>query len=147
MEKKINFDCDGTWIDLFGVENWLDDLINERTRPYTEAKPLVNLSQFARTLNKLQRAGWEINIITWTAKNSNLEYHNAVTEAKLNWLHKHIPSVHWNNIYILPYGTAKHSVSSGILFDDEQKNRDDWGKGAYTEKEMLSILKGFLKVA
>lgn len=26
MERKIWLDCDGTWIDLYGVENWLDML-------------------------------------------------------------------------------------------------------------------------
>ena len=40
MEKILNFDMDGTFVDLYGVENWLDDLTNSRTRPYEIAKPL-----------------------------------------------------------------------------------------------------------
>ena len=42
--KTYFFDMDGTFVDLYGVDNWLDDLINEKTRPYDEAKPLVNLA-------------------------------------------------------------------------------------------------------
>ena len=53
----INFDMDGTIADLYGVENWLDYLIAENTRPYAIAKPLVNLSALARKLNALQRMG------------------------------------------------------------------------------------------
>ena len=46
-EKWIWFDCDGTWIDLYGVEGWLDMLINKDTTPYAIAKPLVNLTWFS----------------------------------------------------------------------------------------------------
>ena len=142
--KKINLDCDGTWIDLYGVEGWLEDLINENPRPYQEAKPLVNLSHLARILNKLQKKGYELNIISWTSKNSSLAYHKAVCEAKKEWLRKHIPSVKWNNIYLLPYGTPKQSVSDGILFDDEEKNRQAWNGISYTEKNLIATLKTLL---
>lgn len=144
LKKIINLDCDGTWIDLYGVENWLDDLINERTRPYEEAKPLVNLSLLARTLNQLQRIGYEINIISWTSKNSSYEYHEAVKNAKINWLKKHIPSVAWDNLYIVAYGTPKQTLSSGYLFDDEEKNRLAWGEGAMTEKDLIKKLRSLL---
>ena len=144
MYKAINLDCDGTWIDLYGVEGWLDDLRNKKVRPYLEAKPLVNLSLMARTLNKLQAKGWEINIISWTAKNSDNDFHNAVIKAKEEWLKKHIPSVKWNHVFIVPYGTPKHSLASGLLFDDEENNRKAWGNGAYTEKDLIKTLKSFL---
>ena len=65
-EKIINFDMDGTIADLYGVDGWLDDLINGNTRPYDIAKPLLNMSALARVLNKLQRLGYKINIISWT---------------------------------------------------------------------------------
>ena len=142
--KIINLDCDGTWIDLYGVNNWLADLINEQTRPYEEAKPLVNLSLLARILNKLQRQGYEINIISWTSKNSTIQYHEAVKEAKIKWLKKHIPSVKWNHLYIVPYGTPKQTLSSGYLFDDEEKNRLDWGEGAMPETNLINNLKNVL---
>ena len=64
MKKELWFDMDGTFVDLYGVEGWLDDFINERTRPYATAKPLINLSLFARYLNRLQRKGYTINIVS-----------------------------------------------------------------------------------
>lgn len=144
MKKIINLDCDGTWIDLYGVENWLDDLIAEKVRPYLEAKPLVRLSALARVLNSLQKNNWEINIISWTSKNSSIEYHNAVKQAKLLWLKKHIPSVKWDNIFIVKYGTPKSSISNGILFDDELNNRKDWGENAFNEKNLIKNLYSLL---
>ena len=30
IEKTINFDMDGTIADLYGVDNWLNDLINSQ---------------------------------------------------------------------------------------------------------------------
>lgn len=141
MTKAIYLDCDGTWIDLYGVDNWLNDLINENVRPYQEAKPLVNLSLLARTLNSLQKKGYSINIISWTSKNSSEEYHNAVKEAKIKWLKKHIPSVKWNNIYIIKYGTPKSTCGNGILFDDEQRNRDEWNGYSFSEKNLIKKLR------
>lgn len=140
-KKIINLDCDGTWIDLYGVSGWLEDLRNHNTRPYDEAKPLVNLSHLARILNSLQTIRWEINIITWTAKDKSSIYHEAVKNAKIKWLKKHIPSVKWDNIYIIPYGTPKSSVSTGFLFDDEERNRLDWGiENSFDEKNLLQNL-------
>ena len=144
LPKILNFDCDGTWIDLYGVSGWLYDLEHQNVRPYLEAKPLINLSLFARILNKLQKQGYEINIISWTAKNSDEFYHTAVKQAKMKWLKQHIPSVSWNHIFIVHYGTPKHSLSSGYLFDDESTNRIAWGEGAFDEKDLLTILRKFL---
>ena len=117
--KTLVFDMDGTIANLYGVEGWLDDLINSNVRPYAIAKPLVNLSALARQINKMQKNGYIFNIISWTSKSGTAEYNNAVAETKLKWLAKHLPSVKWDNIYIVPYGTPKHEISRGILFDDE----------------------------
>ena len=54
-ERAIWLDMDGNFVDLYGVENWLEDLTNHNPRPYIMAKPLVCLSVLARTLNKLQK--------------------------------------------------------------------------------------------
>ena len=140
-EKIINFDMDGTIADLYGVDGWLNDLINGDTRPYDIAKPLVNMSALARRLNSLQRKGYIINIISWTSKSGTAEYNERVKVAKLNWLAKHLKSVKFNNVYIVPYGTPKHEISSGILFDDEQPNRIKWGVGAYDVTDIRGVLK------
>lgn len=138
---KINFDMDGTIADLYGVSNWLEDLLHENVRPYVEARPLVNLQALARVLNRLIQAGYEVNIISWTSRSGSEEYNEAVRQAKIKWLRQHLASVQFSEIIIIPYGTPKELFSDGILFDDEEHNRTAWGEGAYTEKEIFEILK------
>ena len=65
---KIFFDMDGTIANLYAVENWLDFLRAEEVTPYKEAMPMVNMSQLARLLNRLQAEGYKIGIISWTSK-------------------------------------------------------------------------------
>lgn len=143
----IYFDMDGTLADLYGVENWLSYLEENNPYPYMAAKPLLHLATFARYLNKLQGAGWKIGIVSWLSKCSNIQYDNAVTQAKMNWLKKHLPSVKWNEIKIVPFGTPKSQITQdkGILFDDETQNLVDWysnGKGqTYYPDAILEVLK------
>ena len=139
--REINFDMDGTFVDLYGVEGWLEMLVNKNATPYAVAKPLVNLSSFARILNRLQRNGYSINIITWLAKNSNSKYDNLVTEVKLAWLAKHLPSVKWDKISVVAYGTPKSTCGKGILFDDEIANRNEWKGVAYDVNDLIKTLK------
>ena len=140
-EKTINFDLDGTIADLYGVANWLDFLIAEDVTPYAVAKPLVNMQVLARLLNKLQRNGYTINIISWTSKNGSDAYNSLVADVKKAWLKKHLKSVKFNNIFVVPYGTPKNTIADGILFDDEEKNRTTWGKNAYDVDNILGVLK------
>ena len=139
---KIWYDLDGTIADLYGVDNWLDALRAYDPSPYVEAKALVNLSRLARYLNRLQKMGHELGVISWLSKCSTPEYDAAVTSAKMFWLSKHLPSVHWNEIKIVPYGTNKWELcGEGILFDDEIPNRDSWqGDGAYDPCDMFEVL-------
>ena len=139
---RINFDMDGTIANLYGVEGWLDMLINENATPYEIAKPLVNLQALAHRLNNLQKKGYEIAIITWLAKGATAEYDEKVATAKIKWLKQHLATVKFDEIHIVKYGTPKHEIANGILFDDEEQNRRGWGKGAYTEKEIFTILGG-----
>ena len=78
MTTTIFFDMDGTIADLYGVENWLDYLINADAFPYEIAKPLIRLSALARVLNRLQKQGYKIGIISWLAKNSDIAYDERV---------------------------------------------------------------------
>lgn len=144
MEKKIWFDLDGTVADLYAVENWLPMLQNHNPTPYAQAEPMLNMSAFARLLHKAQRLGYEIGIISWLAKNSNRDYDMQVKQAKLEWLKIHLPSVEWNEIHIVAYGTPKHKVCQGVLFDDEEHNRNMWGEGAYEPCEILEFLRGLV---
>lgn len=145
MIKTIFFDMDGTIADLYGVENWLDYLINSDPSPYKNAKPLLNLNSLARILNRLQRTGYHIGIISWLSKNSTESYDEAVTQAKKAWLNKHLASVRFDEIHIVSYGTPKEIFAHNkqdILFDDEEKNRLNWTGKAYNVESILEILKG-----
>ena len=140
----INFDMDGTIANLYGVENWLDYLIAEDTTPYEVAVPLLRLSALAKRINNLQRKGYEIAIISWLSKGGSDEYNEAVMEAKLAWLAKHLPSVHWDYINIVPYGTPKQNFCNNpldILFDDEERNRTNWTGRAYDVQNIMEILR------
>ena len=39
MVKAINFDMDGTLADFYGVDGWLEYLVNKNAYPYATAKP------------------------------------------------------------------------------------------------------------
>lgn len=141
MNKTINFDLDGTIANLYGVENWLDDLTNFNPRPYIVAKPLINMNVLARMLNKLIKKGYTINVISWLSKNTNAEYDEMVTNAKKEWLRTHLKSVKFSNIFIVPYGTPKYTLANGILFDDEIGNRTAWRGIAYDVNNIIGVLK------
>ena len=140
----IWFDMDGTIADLYGVENWLPMVRASDPTPYLVARPLVNLSVLARMLNKLQKQGHEIGVISWTSKTGTPEYNAAVTAAKYAWLSKHLPSVDFDEIHVVPYGTPKqvfaHS-NDDILFDDEAKNRENWTGLALDVTDIIGALK------
>lgn len=141
MVKAIWFDMDGTIANLYGVENWLPKLLNGDPTPYAEAAPLLPLQPLARRLNRLQAQGWTINIITWLAKGATAEYNEKVAAAKTRWLKKHLATVKFDNIDIVPYGTPKGEGREGILFDDEEPNRQNWGNGAYNATEIVRVLR------
>lgn len=137
---KICFDMDGTIADLYGVENWLPLLQAENPTPYANAVPLVRMARLAKALHKAQSAGHEIVILSWLSKNGSEAYGEAVSEAKRKWLAQHLPSVRWDEIIIVAYGTPKETLANGILFDDEEQNRIAWGEGAYEPKDIFDIL-------
>lgn len=137
---RINFDMDGTIANLYGVDGWLEKLINEDATPYANAQPLIDMRKLSRALRKTQAKGNEIAIISWGSKGGSLEYLERVRKAKEYWLRKHLPKVEWNDIKVVPYGTPKSQIGNGILFDDEQKNLDEWGENAYTPNQIFKVL-------
>ena len=143
MKTTIYFDMDGTIADLYGCENWLADLIDGYTRPYREAKSMVNMRKLGRVLNALKENGFEVGIISWLSKNGTDEYNARVTKAKTDWLARHLGAVEFDEIPIVKYGTPKHEVVNnpfGILFDDEKPNRDNWLGTAYDVTAILETL-------
>ena len=144
MTKAIYFDMDGTIANFYGVEGWLSCLESCDAYPYEAAAPLLRLSALAKVLNKLQRNGYKIGIVSWLAKNSNDDFDKKVTKAKIHWLKVHLKSVQFDEIHIVKYGTPKEEVvdfPNGILFDDEQPNRNNWKGNAYDESKIMEVLK------
>lgn len=144
----IWFDMDGTLADLYGVENWLPMLRASDPTPYAIAKPLLRLSTLAYMLNRLRAKGYEVSVLSWLSKTGTPEYNAEVTAAKYAWLKTHLPSVDFDEIVIIPYGTPKEDfkrTDADILFDDEERNRTNWGGNSYTEKEIMEVLKALAK--
>ena len=141
---RICFDMDGTIANLYGVENWLECLIAEDVKPYREAQVLLNMNSLARKLNKLQKQGHEIVVISWLSKCGSDNYNAAVTEVKKAWLKKHLGSVNFDEINIVKYGTCKAEFAKSaddILFDDEEPNRAAWTGKAYDVNNILEVLR------
>lgn len=148
MKKMVWFDMDGTIANLYAVEGWLDMLRAFDATPYAEAEVMLNMSLFARYLNKLQKLGYGIGIISWLSKYPTPEYDALVTSAKLEWLSQHLASVTFDEIHIVSYGTPKQDfmeTDEDILFDDEAPNRDNWSGEAYEPDEIMEILKMLAK--
>ena len=145
---KIWFDMDGTLADLYAVDNWLPKLRAHDASPYMEAAPMLRLCSLAKVLNRLSREGVSIGIVSWLSKDPCPVYGEAVTNAKLEWLAKHLPSVKWDEIVIVPYGTPKSEAVNlqphDVLFDDEENNIIEWeeaGGWAFEPAEMMGFLR------
>ena len=146
LNVTINFDLDGTLADLYGVDGWLPMLESHIETPYAIAEPLLRLNVLARMLNRLQREGYKLAVLSWLAKGSNADYDERVKNAKLEWLAKHLPSVMWDRISIVEYGTPKETFCEtpfDILFDDEEQNRKNWNGIAFGVDDILGVLKEF----
>lgn len=145
MNTRICFDMDGTIADLYAVNGWLEMLRAYDAKCYEMAAPIGNFSYLARLLNLVQKNGYQLVIISWSSKCSDADFDAEVKAAKMKWLAKHLPSVSWDDVQVLPYGTNKsHAVNASaadILFDDEQGNRDAWNGIALTPDKIVEILK------
>ena len=147
--RTIWFDMDGTIANLYGVENWLPKLRAHDASPYTDAEVMLNMSQLARLLNRLQVMGYKLGIISWLSKCPTPEYDEAVKQAKLGWLDQHLASVSWDEVRIVKHGVPKElfmKSEDDILFDDEELNRDNWLGDAYEPDMIIKVLKHLLGI-
>ena len=149
---RIYFDMDGTIADLYGVENWLNDLRTERTTPYEIATPLCDLERATDLLNELKDLGYSVGIISWTSKGGSKEYNARVRKAKKEWLKREFP-IQFEEIHIVKYGTRKDYVANeknAIIFDDDNSVREFWinrGGIAFnpTEENIIEILEKIIE--
>lgn len=170
--KIIAIDMDGTVAGLYDVPDWLDKLRAEDPSPYLDAEPLVDMDRLNEVLTLLQKAGWEIQIISALSKDATPEYKKAIREAKRAWLNK------WGFIYDkfhgVDYKTPKCEVvrrdmcgypmrlirlfgdkeraeydwiPEAILVDDEARHTNRWGWGRTinpTEVDLVEALRALL---
>lgn len=143
MERTIWLDMDGTIANLYAVEGWLDMLRNYDPTPYRKALPLVNMNVLARYLNRLQKRGFKVAIVTALSKMPTPEYDEQVIKAKAEWLHRHLRSVHFDKIEYVPYAFVKNDVNNGndILFDDEERHLTAWEGTAVNAVDLLETLR------
>lgn len=149
--KSIILDMDGTFVSLYDVPDWLPKLRAYDPSPYVEAAPLVSMNVLARHLNRLSAKGYKLGIVSWGSKLSgnpeaDANYLEATRQAKQKWVARHLKSVHFDSIEVVPYGTPKSTVcpfygENAILFDDEARNRAEWGEMAFSEKELFEVLR------
>lgn len=149
MEKTLVFDMDGTIADLYGVENWLEDLRAENPRPYEIAKPLYNMPILNDIIRLLKIQGWRIVVTTWLAKGATKKYDALVREAKLAWLEKY--NFPYDEIHLVKYGTTKANCTRKykgfqILVDDNETIRKGWnlGKAIDANKNIIAELVALL---
>lgn len=132
MNKILVFDMDGTIADLYGVENWLEDLRSENARPYEVAKAIYDKVVLNEILEMLKAQGWRIVVTTWLAKDSTEYYKNLVRQAKLQWLaEQEFP---FDEIHLVAYGTTKANCTRKlggfqVLVDDNEQVRNGWHLG------------------
>lgn len=127
------FDMDGTIADLFGQENWLEDLRAERGGVYFNAPPLMDMEY----LNNVIQLFWDYFhiptfIVSWGSKEPSFMYDRLAEKNKRNWLMMHLPAIPSEHIFVVRYGTDKASCvpdycNNAVLFDDSEENIVNWG--------------------
>jgi hypothetical protein len=149
-EKWIWFDMDGTIADLYGVEGWLDDLINLNTRPYEKAKLLYDNADLLYMLGLLREKGYHIGVISWGSKAKNTDFDKEVEYVKREWLYDKCISDFLDRIIVTAYGVRKadtcRKYGSGILVDDEEQNRKAWdlGRTINANENIIEALKALV---
>lgn len=148
INKAIVFDMDGTIADLYNVQDWLEQLEAEKTKPYIDAKPIYNMCELNNTLDTLKKAGWAIIVVSWSSKNATTEYTKRVKKAKKQWLDNY--EFPYDRIHVVKYGTVKHNcckyLNYGILIDDNKDVRNSWKKGKSIEPDK-GLIKKLKKLA
>lgn len=149
-EKWIWFDMDGTIADLYGVEGWLDDLINLNTRPYEKAKLLYDNADLLYMLGLLREKGYHIGVISWGSKANDKNFDREVEFVKREWLYEKCISDFLDRIIVTAYGVRKadtcRKYGSGILVDDEEQNRKAWdlGRTINANENIIEALKALV---
>lgn len=122
MKKQIVYlDMDGTIANLYGIENWLDGLLNEVEGLFLNCEPLVSSEELEKYFPNEK---YELRICSMTPLNASEEYCKVVIEEKNLWLDKYFPQI-THRVY-MKYGSNKNlkNCQNHILVDDNEKIRN-----------------------
>lgn len=129
MIKSIVFDMDGTIANLYGLPDWLERLHSNDPSAYLDCSPLVDMEQLDDLIARYQAQGVAVEVVSWGAMGGSSDYLARTAVAKRQWLKRHLKS-RLNAVYVVPYGTPKHSViadsANAILVDDNETIRNEW---------------------
>jgi len=123
--KKTNvyLDMDGTIADLYGQENWLEMLIEEKDGAFIDCKPMTTEKVL---MNLFPKERYNVKILSMTPKNASKKYCEKVIEEKNAWLDRYFPNI--TERHYLPYGNNKNLKNSknAILIDDNETIRKNF---------------------
>lgn len=148
------FDMDGTLFDLYGKEDWLESIQNERLGLFEDLEAFDYVSKIIRPLKDLKAKGVQLGVCTWTPKGTSKNYCEVVKKEKVESLKKAGLFYLMDFVVCIPYGedkadSVKKFRRSGsnieILFDDNKEVRESFQYGqnrfAKPETEILSTIK------
>ncbi len=132
MNRTLVFDMDGTIANLYGVENWLEDLRAYNPRTYRVAEPMYDMEVLKTILLALKAQGWKIVVTSWLSKESTREYDNLLRVEKREWIER--VEFTADEIHIVKYGTTKANCTRKlggfqVLVDDNAEVRKGWHLG------------------
>lgn len=124
--RSVTLDMDGTIADLYNVPDWLEHLRREDAAPYRDALPLCG--GLNDIINELRANGVRVEVVTWLSKGASRSFDEDVTNAKMEWLRRNVPSIDPEDVHAVRYGTNKFAASNGrdVLIDDERGNCETW---------------------
>ena len=132
MSIKVYFDLDGTLYNLYGKENWLENLENEVPGVFADNEnfmPGLNLENMHNVIYDLMNLGVSFGVISWTPFAASPLYEEICRKEKLEWLAKNFPMI--KDIAIIPYGIEKQKAitkraQTMYLIDDNKEVCRTW---------------------
>lgn len=145
--KALIFDMDGTIVDFYAIDNWLEKIRNEDISPYVEASPIYDMDTLGVIASMFQSLGYRIVVVSWGSKGASKEYNKAVRKAKLDWLQRY--GFPYDELHVVKYGTPKQKFIKddlSILIDDSDKVLADFLKSSKgNEKRVIDAKHNIMK--
>lgn len=139
MSIKVYFDMDGTIFDLYGKNDWLETLRNERAGAFLgKFLPEIDIEKFYKVCQKLLGKGVQFGIITWLPMQASPEYEQICTEEKRKWTQENVPFI--TEFNCASYGIPKQNciqkrAQKMFLIDDNVEVCRTWA----TAKQRTAI--------